>query len=78
VPFEPSDSRSIEAAFQRLSEEEDAAEQNTYTRRTVDDAAFGDIGQIGKAAIKEDKQVKVPVNEDFLFDVDIKKRELGL
>jgi len=24
-----------------------------------------------------EKDVKVPVNEDYLFDVDIKKRELG-
>ncbi|KAL2001433.1 hypothetical protein VTN02DRAFT_1769 [Thermoascus thermophilus] len=62
VPFSVKDSQSIEAAFQQLADEEDA---NDATER--------------KNHMKEAERdsVKVPVNEDYLFDVDVKQRELS-
>ncbi|KAF2850253.1 DDHD-domain-containing protein [Plenodomus tracheiphilus IPT5] len=68
IPFSPSDSRAIEAAFQTQAEEEDAAElqRGGGTPTTPTDP---------KAA--EKKGIKVPVNEDYLFDVDIDTRELA-
>lgn len=76
APFSKHDSRSIEAAFQKsVASDEGAASRN----RSV---SF-DIGSAqGKSPedIEEDggtSSTKVYVNEDFLFDVDIEKRELG-
>lgn len=84
MPFSIHDSRSIETAFQHLVEEEEnnriehqygkeksgisntVAEnrENTSTNKT------GNLKHPGGG-------VKVPVNEDFLFDVDIGARELA-
>ncbi|KAL4781914.1 DDHD domain-containing protein [Aspergillus varians] len=62
VPFTPKDSQSIEHAFQDLCKVEIEREQAHQ-------------GQpINKAW---DEPVKVPVNEDYLFDVNINRRELG-
>jgi hypothetical protein len=73
VPFGPRDSREIEAAFQKLSEEEDAVdrESSSYSRHIEG----GDLGGPERGVLGEG--VKVPVNEDYLFDVDIKNRELA-
>ncbi|KAF2102032.1 DDHD-domain-containing protein [Rhizodiscina lignyota] len=67
VPFSGRDSRTIEAAFQKLAEEEEAAEQKQLAQenRTI----HPNTSLKGK--------VKVPVNEDYLFDVDVENRELG-
>lgn len=62
VPFSFKDSQSIEAAFQQLADEENAS-----------DAA----GCKHNVRATEQDSVKVPVNEDFLFDVDVKRRELS-
>lgn len=61
VPFSSRDSQSIEAAFQELSDKGAAA--------TL----------ISDHAVEENTHhtVKVPVNEDYLFDVDIQRRELA-
>ncbi|KAI4261207.1 MAG: hypothetical protein L6R42_003591 [Xanthoria sp. 1 TBL-2021] len=89
VAFSVRDSRSIESAFRRLAEEEDAIVQ--------DHSQGGDIGEVGLGRAKTiathghtrntslESEVErngpspstVPVNEDFLFDVDIDKRELA-
>ncbi|KAI5809481.1 DDHD domain-containing protein [Pyronema omphalodes] len=70
VPFGLRDSRAIEAAFQKLSDEEEAAESQKYKRASA-------IDLYNEEATKpEEKEVRVPVNEDYLFDVDVKKREL--
>ncbi|KAI4100122.1 MAG: hypothetical protein LQ339_005644 [Xanthoria mediterranea] len=89
VAFSVRDSRSIESAFRRLAEEEDAIVQ--------DHSQGGDIGEVGLGRAKTiatpgqtrntslESKVEgngpspstVPVNEDFLFDVDIDKRELA-
>jgi len=62
VPFSVKDSQSIEVAFQKLSEIETEREHIQYTHPT---------GRV------QGSSVKVPVNEDYLFDVDVEKRELG-
>lgn len=63
VPFSINDSDAIEKTFQELAEREEAA------------AASPRVSQ----SFEEDdvKSVTVPVNEDFLFDVNIRKRELS-
>lgn len=68
IPFSESDSRAIEAAFQAQTEEEDAAElqRGAATPATPNEPKT-----------EEKKAVKVPVNEDYLFDVDIETRELA-
>ncbi|KAL2857386.1 DDHD domain-containing protein [Aspergillus pseudodeflectus] len=62
VPFTPKDSQSVEHAFQNLCNTEAEREQAHYNQ-PVDRAL--------------NESVKVPVNEDYLFDVDINRRELG-
>ncbi|PGH01179.1 hypothetical protein GX51_05375 [Blastomyces parvus] len=62
VPFSIRDSQSIEAAFQDLADREDAAESSKSKDTPRDPTSHS---------------VKVPVNEDYLFDVDIQKRELS-
>ncbi|KAK6355083.1 hypothetical protein TWF696_004207 [Orbilia brochopaga] len=78
VPFGEQDSRNIEAAFLELSERDDArtaleAEKPWTSRRK--DGGDGDAGST--ADRKEEEDVTVPVNEDYLFDVHIRKRELA-
>jgi hypothetical protein len=66
VPFSETDSRTIEAAFQKWAEQEEAAEKERLI--------CGIKGQnLDRDALKP---IKVPVNEDYLFDVDVEKREL--
>ncbi|KAI9739044.1 MAG: hypothetical protein M1834_007256 [Cirrosporium novae-zelandiae] len=71
VAFSPIDSYSIEAAFQKLAEQEDA------------DQAMAILGQKDETKTNEHnsdveskRPIKVPVNEDYLFDVNIEEREL--
>lgn len=61
VPFSTRDSQSIEAAFQNLVEQEDT----------------GDISQRDTEKGVDQNNAKVPVNEDYLYDVDVKRRELA-
>ncbi|KAI2715400.1 hypothetical protein CBS147332_5054 [Penicillium roqueforti] len=58
IPFPGKDSQSIEATFQKLSDIEDARQQNPPND-------------------SEPVLTKVPVNEDFLFNVDVEQRELS-
>lgn len=73
--FSKNDSRAIEAALQKLEHTED-------TVQTWHDDGDGDIGhtqarhRTGSDAASRNS-AKVPVNEDYLFDVDIEQRELG-
>lgn len=63
VPFSVKDSQSIEAAFQKVSESDDEHdEQMKYKHST--------------SRVQGDP-VNVPVNEDYLFDVNIEERELA-
>lgn len=62
VPFSVKDSQSVEVAFQKLSEIEAEREDVKYAHPT---------GRV------QGSSMKIAVNEDYLFDVDIEKRELG-
>ncbi|KAH7356284.1 DDHD domain-containing protein [Pyrenochaeta sp. MPI-SDFR-AT-0127] len=68
IPFSTSDSRAIEAAFQKQADEAEAAE----LRKGI--ASPTTPTQSGAAS---PCSTKVPVNEDYLFDVDIEARELA-
>jgi len=78
--FSVRDSKAIEAAFQTLVEEEESGDSSQV------EAHLGDISLQGTGSKRSDNKPNVnlkgnrksvPVNEDYLFDVDVKKRELG-
>lgn len=87
VAFSAEDNRSLESAYQSLLEEAEE-ERNTGSikasgsgskrKRTLgaQDAPGGDLGE-QPSRNEEQVGVRVPVNEDFLFDVDIEERELS-
>ena len=78
--FSVRDSKRIEGAYGKLAEEE-----QEKRRGGEQDVEGGDVGtqKAGKdkkrAGVEEggEGRVKVPVNEDYLFDVDVERRELG-
>lgn len=75
VPFSPDDSRSIEDAYQNILEnrEDYRGRSDKVPHRKVSGA---------RRSLNSDSEVEdevgtcVPVNEDYLFDVDIENREL--
>ncbi len=87
--FSAQDSRSIESAFRKLAEHEDAAVREEPVGGDLGDASLrrsgiaSDIGAKRNTSINDSTNiekgglVKVPVNEDYLFDVDIEERELA-
>ncbi|KAJ4366279.1 hypothetical protein N0V83_007915 [Neocucurbitaria cava] len=68
IPFSASDSRAIEAAFQKTADEDEAAE----LRRGISNPTTPTRSNAGPTTT-----TKVPVNEDYLFDVEIETRELA-
>jgi hypothetical protein len=62
--FSKKDSKAIEAAFQKLIETEDRVGVARRPNESLDEAG-------------QPESMKIPVNEDYLFDVDVEKRELG-
>lgn len=80
--FSKNDSRSIEAAFQKLGEDEDAEERRRLEDED-DSSMYAPSENKTKTKMSDpDEQPKrdavtVPVNEDFLFDVDVALRELS-
>ncbi|KAL1903304.1 hypothetical protein Sste5346_000589 [Sporothrix stenoceras] len=89
VKFSVNDNRSIEAAYQKELEGFEDRDQALPGSRSRGKSATStdDTLDSGAAANKDEKAndelqtkgsgVKVPVNEDFLFDVDIESRELA-
>lgn len=69
VPFSTRDSEAVEKNFLELVEEQD----KRRSRRRLRDGSIEDDKDVND----DDEKCKVPVNEDFLFDVDIPKRELA-
>lgn len=67
-PFSVSDSNAIECQYQKLLE---AAEVESSTATGSNSHKRG-----ASAASTTDQEHHVPVNEDFLFNVNIEKREL--
>ena len=85
VTFSEHDSRAVEASFQRLADDYDDPSNG---QRNEDDIGISSLassaGQkantsMNEATLDEDVggKVRVPVHEDFLFDVDIERRELS-
>ncbi|OTA70486.1 DDHD domain-containing protein [Hypoxylon sp. EC38] len=86
VAFSKNDSRSIENAYQKLLEElEDERGKGSVNRqirsssqrRRAVSAEENPNTSIDKESDRPGGGVRVPVNEDFLFDVDIEERELA-
>jgi hypothetical protein len=92
VPFSDRDSRAVEMAFQKLALEGDAAARHRLSKRAGGpmeadhEEESGDLGisaqdsrdtKLRRTEAEWDDSVKVPVNEDFLFDVDVERRELA-
>lgn len=88
VAFSAQDSRAIEAAFLKLAEEEESTAQKGQSgdvadAEPTDREATGNTGSKKNTSIDDSTgqeqggPVKVPVNEDYLFDVDIDNRELA-
>ncbi|KAL8840906.1 MAG: hypothetical protein Q9170_001099 [Blastenia crenularia] len=86
VAFSLRDSRAIESTFRRLVEEEDAATHQDDQSGDIGSlgldraktvATTGQSGNMNLDGGIDRSANKVPVNEDFLFDVDIEKRELS-
>lgn len=82
LTFSPGDSQSIEKAYQKLIEDEEDKGQTAQSPidLTTPDSKAGrkeNSSLEGDASSKQPRTVKVPVNEDYLFDVDIEQRELA-
>ena len=87
VTFSAHDSRSIEAAYQRLADEYDDPTKDIRQKGEDDvnevqpPSATGKRSNTSMNETGLDEQaggnVRVPVHEDFLFDVDIEQRELS-
>lgn len=85
--FSSRDSNAIESAFRQLVEEEDRnvhAENQSRDIETLGLDRATTAPATGNPSAADDdvkkpgsNQTRVPVNEDFLFDVDIEKRELA-
>lgn len=81
-PFSAGDSRAIEAAFQRLAEEEEDKEKQKLIRDSEESAQENERSKTKEKKHHERRHTnhnsgtKVAVNEDYLFDVDIEAREL--
>jgi hypothetical protein len=72
TPFSEGDSKAIEGAFQKLAEKDEEKGRHGLRSRAA---------SLTRGHSRTDSQVhdtiKVPVNEDYLFDVDVEKRELS-
>ncbi|KAK8138828.1 DDHD domain-containing protein [Apiospora sp. TS-2023a] len=86
VAFTKNDSRSIEGAYQKLLEDvEDQRGRHVSKKRASstsrrgrgNSAADSPNTSIDAAQPDQRQGIRVPVNEDFLFDVDIEVRELA-
>ena len=80
VPFSTSDSRAIEAAFQKMVDTEDSRGRKTLLGTTDHlRASNADLGDQASKIAEQDcpEVVTVSVNEDYLFDVNVEKRELA-
>lgn len=77
--FSTRDSKAIEAAFQKLLEEEDSKQKSILEQQRGDAPHPRSDGAPNTTLKAQSKHgvIKVPVNEDYLFDVDVGSRELA-
>ena len=79
VPFSSGDSRAIEDAYQKLLEEGENKKSKVARNGSNEEKTSNTSREHehpGDSASTE-AEVKVPVNEDYLFDVDLDQRELA-
>lgn len=86
LPFSKSDSRAIETAYQRLLEDSEKRRGERSLRNVSAGSRRGRTNTDEEATHSSletspegghGPKTRVPVNEDYLFDVDIENRELG-
>ncbi|CAG8949854.1 hypothetical protein HYFRA_00004181 [Hymenoscyphus fraxineus] len=82
VAFSGHDSRAIEVAYQKLADDYHSGKKDVG--REVQDITSGSqhVGKNAKGGItntsqEEHQGIRIPVHEDYLFDVDIERRELS-
>ena len=77
--FSLGDSKAIEAGFRKLVEEGDGKDGEHHLGDIGLNREEGQEKRSSIAANDNSKpgRIKVPVNEDYLFDVDVERRELG-
>jgi hypothetical protein len=79
VAFSGHDSRAIESAYQKLADEHHHGKSSSQD--SVEEASELHNSSTATSATNTSQEghrgVRVPVHEDFLFDVDIEKRELA-
>ncbi|KAF4536275.1 DDHD domain-containing protein [Lasiodiplodia theobromae] len=83
-PFSAGDSRALEATFQKICDEAEEAERKKLHGQESSQKEEPRQWQIKERNIRWERselngelKAKVPVNEDFLFDVDVEERELA-
>ena len=80
--FSTRDSKAIEAAYRKLAEDDEATGAGDWNsdiglqQPQVDDQS-DEKPNLSLQYDKKPGRVRVPVNEDYLFDVDVDRRELG-
>jgi hypothetical protein len=77
VTFSAHDSRAIETAYQKLADERRGGGSGGKGDRPGKSIGRGSNTSLNAPGQDEQSGVKVPVHEDFLFDVDIENRELA-
>jgi len=82
LTFSPGDSQSIEKAYQKYIEdiEDEGQTAQSPIDLTTPDSKAGrkeNSSLEGDESPRQPRSIKVPVNEDYLFDVDIEERELA-
>jgi hypothetical protein len=86
VTFSEHDSKAIETAYQKLADEYDdpskeqlRGEDDIGMSRSASSAGRKNNTSMNEAGLDESAggKIRVPVHEDFLFDVDIERRELS-
>lgn len=84
--FSPRDSQAIEVAYQEILEKTESGRNLSLSRRDFSSGSRRGRAISGESvpntSIEAEEDViqpgtRVPVNEDFLFDVDIENRELA-
>lgn len=83
-PFSAGDSRALEATFQKICDDAEEAERKKLHGQESTQKEEPRQWQIKERNIRWERlelngelKAKVPVNEDFLFDVDVEGRELA-
>lgn len=82
MTFSPGDSQSIEKAYQKFIEDDEDEGQTAQSPidLTTPESKSGrkeNSSLEGDGSSNQQRTIKVPVNEDYLFDVDIEQRELA-